>query len=82
MISLQLPLYYCPPPHTQTHTHTHTHTHTPTYTTSRICCEACVGYYRGVLSFVPGGASLIAFVALGFLVLLIYLRRRQCRGEV
>jgi len=46
---------------------------------TQICCEACVGYYRGVLSFVPGGASFIAFVALGFLVLLIYLRRRQCR---
>lgn len=31
---------------------------------TRSCCPSCKGYYRLVLTFVPGGVALVAFVAL------------------
>ena len=35
---------------------------------SRGCCEACVGYYRQIMSFLPGGMCILATVVLATLI--------------
>jgi hypothetical protein len=40
-----------------------------------VCCSACGGYYRGVLTYVPGGASIVAFIMLLVIVSILLIKK-------
>ena len=40
------------------------------------CCTACAPYYRGVLTYVTGGASVVAFIGLAVIVIMTIMKRR------
>ena len=40
------------------------------------CCTACAPYYRGVLTYVTGGASVVAFIGLAIIVIMTIMKRR------
>ena len=43
----------------------------------RVCCPGCQPFYREVMVYVPGGASVVALAALAILVLWTALMRRK-----
>ena len=42
-----------------------------------VCCAGCAPYYRNVLTYVPGGASIIALLALVVVVTMVQIKKRR-----